>query len=74
MDIFDRAQEQDEFFRQKALDKHFAGRNSARSENTPYEDRDCLDCGETIPAKRLEANPIATRCVPCQTKYERKES
>lgn len=25
----------------------------------------CLDCGETIPAARLEARPLATRCVAC---------
>lgn len=25
----------------------------------------CIDCGEPIPAGRLEARPFADRCVPC---------
>jgi RNA polymerase-binding protein DksA len=31
----------------------------------------CLDCGTAIPVSRLRANPIATRCIPCQTEVER---
>jgi RNA polymerase-binding transcription factor DksA len=31
----------------------------------------CSACGETIPAPRLSANPIALRCLPCQSEYER---
>lgn len=30
----------------------------------------CLTCGEAIPATRLHANPIATRCTECQTRVE----
>lgn len=30
----------------------------------------CADCGQQIPAKRLEAHPEATRCITCQTKKE----
>ncbi|ANQ84958.1 TraR/DksA family transcriptional regulator [Azoarcus olearius] len=31
----------------------------------------CVDCGEEIPFARLEAQPTATRCVRCQSLYER---
>lgn len=30
----------------------------------------CADCGEDIARARLKAYPMATRCVPCQEKYE----
>ncbi len=31
---------------------------------------ECIDCGEMIPGARLEANPAAARCVPCQQRFE----
>lgn len=31
---------------------------------------ECEDCGAKIPAARLVANPVATRCVACQERYE----
>ena len=31
---------------------------------------ECIECGETIPRARLEANPGAARCVPCQQRIE----
>ncbi len=31
----------------------------------------CLDCGIAIPLSRLRANPVATRCTPCQALQER---
>jgi RNA polymerase-binding protein DksA len=31
---------------------------------------ECADCGEDIPYVRLQANPLATRCTACQTKFE----
>jgi hypothetical protein len=34
-------------------------------------ERDCEECGEEIPAKRLEAQPRTTMCVFCQQKAER---
>jgi DnaK suppressor protein len=75
-DSIDKAQEYDQIFRQNALDKHFAGRNSARSGNTPYipatTNRECEDCGKTIPANRLKANPAARRCIECQTRKEKR--
>ena len=34
----------------------------------------CTDCGKRIPAARLQVKPEATRCVTCQTEYERRSS
>ena len=31
----------------------------------------CADCGEEIPFIRLQANPLATRCIGCQSAFER---
>ena len=31
---------------------------------------ECIDCGETIPRARLEANPAAARCIGCQQRAE----
>ncbi len=30
----------------------------------------CLECGEAIPFARLEANPMAARCIVCQETLE----
>ncbi len=32
----------------------------------------CADCEKKIPAARLHAKPEATRCIACQTEYERR--
>ncbi|GGM95606.1 RNA polymerase-binding transcription factor DksA [Thermopolyspora flexuosa] len=32
----------------------------------------CVDCGGLVPEGRLEARPEAERCVPCQSKAERR--
>ena len=31
----------------------------------------CVDCGQSIPLPRLEAEPTAQRCVACQELYEK---
>lgn len=31
----------------------------------------CVDCGKPIPMERLKAQPIASRCVPCQSLHEK---
>ena len=31
----------------------------------------CIDCGEEIDPRRLEAYPTALRCIDCQARYER---
>jgi DnaK suppressor protein len=30
----------------------------------------CVDCGTDIPLARLQAQPTASRCVPCQERFE----
>jgi DnaK suppressor protein len=30
----------------------------------------CIDCDKPIPLARLEANPMATRCIICQSAHE----
>jgi DnaK suppressor protein len=42
----------------------------ARIENDTY--GQCVDCGQQIPAGRLEARPDAARCVDCQAKYAKR--
>ena len=32
---------------------------------------ECEDCGEEIGYKRLNANPVAVRCIDCQGRYEK---
>lgn len=32
----------------------------------------CVDCGKAVPPGRLEARPEAARCVPCQSRVERR--
>jgi DnaK suppressor protein len=32
----------------------------------------CVDCGNEIPEPRLEARPATARCVPCQSKRDRR--
>jgi RNA polymerase-binding transcription factor len=32
----------------------------------------CVDCGDPIPERRLEALPDALRCVPCQSRADRR--
>lgn len=72
-DIIDQAQENDELFSQNALTAHL---NKSKIATPPKRrftmtKRKCKDCDTPIPAKRLKANPAATRCVVCQTLAER---
>jgi len=32
----------------------------------------CVDCGNPVPEPRLEARPATSRCVPCQSKRDRR--
>ena len=32
---------------------------------------ECVDCGCEIPFQRLQAQPTALRCVPCQARHEK---
>ncbi|MCE5212977.1 MAG: TraR/DksA family transcriptional regulator [Deltaproteobacteria bacterium] len=69
MDVFDRAQQQEEFFRDKSLAKQLAKTRPAPGKTIAL---DCEDCGERIPEMRLTVNPEATRCIKCQTAFENK--
>lgn len=40
-----------------------------RMENEVY--GDCVSCGAEIPYERLEVQPAAERCAPCQQVYEK---
>jgi phage/conjugal plasmid C-4 type zinc finger TraR family protein len=85
-DIFDQAQANDELFRQSALNKHFARKRDifADGDNPSSYPAPlmtgagkalrCEDCGGKIGAKRLKANPEATRCIGCQLIFERRPS
>jgi DnaK suppressor protein len=42
----------------------------ARVDNGSY--GQCMDCANEIPAPRVEARPTTTRCVPCQSKRDRR--
>ena len=35
---------------------------------------ECIDCGEPIPEARLEVEPQAVRCIPCQQQYEKRSA
>lgn len=32
----------------------------------------CVDCGHPVPEPRLDARPATARCVPCQSKRDRR--
>lgn len=64
-DIFDRAQELELRQREEAL-----ARQAERSRSGPGLSH-CADCGEEIPALRRLRVPGCTRCVPCQSDFER---
>lgn len=64
-DCFDRAQVLEE--RERAL---AIARQRSLPRPTGASRSDCLDCGDDIPARR-QASPGITRCVPCQTTFEK---
>ena len=70
-DLFDRAQKNE----QETRDRDLANQLARRVTETPDQDaagnRFCLSCGEQIAAERLQAEPAAVRCVPCQSRNEK---
>jgi DnaK suppressor protein len=70
-DIIDKAQQNEELFRNNALRKHFAGRSPSPVKGKGVKARKCIGCGEPIPEKRLKANPAARRCIDCQELVEK---
>jgi DnaK suppressor protein len=71
MDIFDRAQENDQFFREQALRAHFMKQIDEPLYNEEGK-RICRDCKTRIPQVRLKAMPDTLRCIDCQKKEERR--
>lgn len=72
-DIYDRAQEREEFNNQIAQEQH-------RASLTPEPEQViagglvlCIDCDEPIQAARLAVKPNAARCTFCQQAYEREQ-
>src|SRR5262245_38143878 len=45
--------------------------DTARRRLTEGEIDECVDCGGDIGYKRLHVHPVATRCIHCQTRYEK---
>ena len=50
------------------LELHLIAKALDQIKNDAY--GDCLDCGKTIPAARLQAYPFAERCIDCATVEE----
>ena len=65
-DIIDLAAEREEELRRIAIENAKKPRNSGRTGNTGL----CLNCGDTIGEKRLEANPHTILCIDCATEAE----
>ncbi|WP_273149247.1 TraR/DksA family transcriptional regulator [Methylophaga thiooxydans] len=66
VDVIDRAQKREQEDNRLALKAALI--NDVETEQPDEENgiRYCLDCGEPIPNKRLEARPDAVRCVECK--------
>lgn len=66
VDVIDRAQKREQEDNRLALEAALI--NDVETEQPDEENgiRYCLDCGEPIPNKRLEARPDAVRCVECK--------
>ncbi|SNS27461.1 transcriptional regulator, TraR/DksA family [Noviherbaspirillum humi] len=45
---------------------------AARNRMTEGTYGDCVDCGNEIPYARLEVQPMAERCAPCQEAFEKR--
>jgi len=68
-DSIDRAQQYDEIYRESAITEHMAIRRiDALQAPALY----CLDCGDKIDEARRRAVNSATRCVDCQSSFERR--
>ena len=66
MDHVDRMVETENLLVQSAVDRALAGLPPCP---VPAR-RDCADCGNPIPRRRLEALPSAERCYGCQMELE----
>ncbi len=55
------------------LERHFkdlGAIEAARKRLSAGEIDECAECGGEIGYERLLANPVATRCMPCQERFE----
>lgn len=68
-DLFDRAQQQEQESRDRAISK-VLGRYKEQPDQDERGNRWCLTCGEQIALARLQAEGDAVRCVPCQSRVE----
>lgn len=69
-DLFDRAQQQEQENRDRALANQQARRRIETPDQDAQGNRFCLSCGEQIASERLEAESDAVRCVPCASRVE----
>ncbi|KFA96235.1 TraR/DksA family transcriptional regulator [Vibrio sp. ER1A] len=68
-DQFDKAQELETTFREKAI-AHHRSRQTEQPDEDEHGNRYCLSCGGEIPPQRMKAIPNAVRCVSCQSLRE----
>ncbi|MEH8118448.1 TraR/DksA C4-type zinc finger protein [Aeromonas allosaccharophila] len=69
-DLFDRAQQQEQEFRERAI-AQARRHQQEQPDQDEHGNRFCLNCGEQIASERLQAEPAAVRCVPCQSRNEK---
>jgi len=71
-DFCDLGSDREERMRVEAISRALASRPLHPADLAMDEDGRiiCTDCGEPIPAARLEASPHALRCIGCQTEME----
>ncbi|KLI66953.1 conjugal transfer protein TraR [Vibrio vulnificus CladeA-yb158] len=70
VDVFDKAQELDQLFRDRALASHKKSRSHEKPDEDEFGNRYCLTCGIVIPPARIKAIPDACHCVSCQSRKE----
>lgn len=51
---------------QQERDAAIARQRELMQQTTPSPDGNCIDCGDPIPERRLQAQPNAARCTECQ--------
>ena len=69
-DLFDRAQQQEQEFRERAITNARRHRKE-QPDQDEHGNRFCLTCGEQIATERLQAEPDEVRWVPCQCRVEK---
>lgn len=73
-DIVDKASEhQSQWLARSLAAQQAKSMQGHRPDDASEGERLCIDCDEVIPAKRIQANPCALRCVECQGIKELKE-